>query len=514
MTKNKIHCLIIKEPKSAEHSLTGMFDNWESKISVAVIDNTPNNIIKKLLSGNISLVFTCSNNKQELERYRNLLRRYSNDTILINQSVKNRPLLRDLSGIESASIYSGDVINSPVIMHNLLSYAQMKRDFRQCKHLLSITDQRNRWLVNITHEPIAYLYKSTHIHANAAYLSIFGFQSIAELKSTTIWDLVPDKSLHMFKNFIKKQRRNMDMKQTLLMTMNTTDNTQIRTGIRIAPAVLNKTKCLQLWVHKIQEGLSKVEHKLERHDNKKPVSPWENLPEKKTSSNPDMSIKKEHRQSRDKQPRNAADKLPDKLNRNISAVKLRLQRLTDTHTKAIEYYLVSLAFDGLDQAGISSQLKNSGVTNIAIFWDRLLLSKLSRELSNNHQAENQYILSLTAASFNNDQLMSFLLKTIKALSKNHPHIVFLAPLGVYKDSGSGQRIAKIKKILLTMNCSLGVYNVIPDKLSLQNIMRHKPSYLAFSSSWVDKISANTKGYEKLVRLTENLEKTGIQVILS
>lgn len=495
MIQNKIHCLIINDSKDIKSTLAQAFKLWEDKVKVKVetVGRSPSDIIKRLIKNNIDLIFTSSNEKKQLEEYRVLLRRYSIDTILVNQSVKSRPLLHDLSGIESCSIHFGDA-NTPILIDSLLSYTLIKSKFRHCKHLLSITDKRNRWLVNITPEPIAYLYKGTHIHANAAYLSIFGFQSVSELKSVSIWGLVPIKSQNMFKMFIKKQRRQLDMQQTLLMTMNTADKTTIRTGVRIAPAVINKTKCLQLWIHKIEDNLEKKEHQIE---NKPPVSPWEEMP-KKTVMTPLKSPPSEQSNIQ--------------LKQKINMIELMLQPLTDTNTSSINHFLVSLELDSLKQSTLTKELKKSGIKNTFIFWDRLLFTNLSKKLMDKNQNKNQFLLLLTEASITCNDFINFLITTIKNLPNKHSHLVFLIPAHLLVDPDL--RIKKLRKTLDSMNCSLGIQNFIPNRQSIRKVLVNKPSYLSFSNKWVKSQTNNKKNSDRFNQLTQRIESVGIQVILS
>ncbi|MEE9304578.1 MAG: EAL domain-containing protein [Thiotrichaceae bacterium] len=565
MSKNKIHCIILNEPKNFKPTLSGLFGHWESKIIVETIDDgskTLSTLIKKLTHENISLLFigysenelnvnqdahNKDHEKLKIEQYRNLLRRYSFDTILVCQATQNTPLKRDLSGIESCNISLDDQHNSPIFIKNLLRYAQLKKDFRISKHLLSITDRRNRWLVNITPEPIAYLYKGTHIHANAAYLSLFGFQSMPELKATSIGGLVPEKSHNMFKRFIKKQLRysgmKTDMQQTLLMSLYTIDKTKIRASIRIAPAVINKTQCLQIWIHKIEENLLPI---IENKESALPVSPWENLPEKRAkvhspqANNTTLSQTiakslqpvespqqakslqqaKSSQQAKTLQPTKAPHSKTNvatlasfsELRQSLTSVKLNLQPLTDTNTSSINHYFAKLQFDAQEQLHVAKQLKQSATLNPAIFWDRILLIELIKKLADNQQGKHQYLLSLRASSVNNNRFISFLVKALKTLSNKHPHIIFLLPHLLFLKHN--QRTMKIKKLLQPINCSLGIYNFIPDKVSLRRVLEDKPTYISFSAKWMQSLQGDNDKLDKFSRLTDLLEQADIQIILS
>ncbi len=540
MTKNNIHCIVINneatDANKINPKLEGLFDHLQNKIFVetfveTINTNNASGLIKKLVKGNISILFIAhdsaehsndSHNKS-IEHYKKLLRRYSIDTILISQSPYNSPLTQDLSGIENCTLSLEDSVNTPIYIKNLLRYAQQKKNFRLCKRLLSITDKRNRWLVNITQEPIAYIYKGTHIHANASYLSLFGFQSAAELKSSNIWDLIPKKNHNMFKKFIKKQRRQIDMQQTLLMSMKTIDKSKIRVGVRIASAVINKTQCLQVWIHKIEDTLTPA---LDTPKETAPVSPWENLRDKKTTHPNKQQAPSTNliNTSKATQASNVSietastpsgqsqTNIFNQLRQNLKTVKLNLQPLTDTNTSGINYYFAKLQFSALEQNYVKKQLSQSASLNSAMFWDYLLIIELTKKLYGNQQTNHQYLLSLSASSLKNNTFINFFIRALGKLSNQHPHIVLLLPHKFYKERKT--RAENLKKILQQRNCSLGVYQFIPDKLSLQRVLKNKPSYLKFSSKWMQNLQGNEAQQRNLSLLTERLEQAGIQIILS
>ncbi len=133
-------------------------------------------------------------------------------------------------------------------------------------------------------------------------------------------------------------------------------------------------------------------------------------------------------------------------------------------------------------------------------------------LRDNQQVNQQYLLSLGATSLNNNRFISLLVKALKTLPKKHPHIIFLLPHQLFVNHH--ERMMKIKALLQPINCSLGIYNFVPDKSSLQRVINDKPTYISFSSKWIQSLEGNNDKLEKFSRLTDLIENRGIQIILS
>lgn len=512
MTKNNRHniinCLLIAND-TLESTLAGIFTPQQENIRLEVVANQPASIIQSLIKRPANLLFVAASDTKQLDAYKKLLIRYSVDTLLIYQSDHYQPLKRSLSGVETAGL----PLQSPTdqeeaalatLLNNLARYSQLKKDFRLCKHFLSITDQRNRWLVNITPEPIAYIYRGTHIHANAAYLSLFGFQSMAELKASTIDDLIPAKSRKMFQRFVQKQQRHAltDIQQTLLMPMTTIDNQSVRAAIRVAPAVLNKTRCIQLWVHKIEDNLDPSGVTMRRKKDETPASPWQELPQKKNRLHPSRP---------ERSPARTPSLFPG-LKDGLKSVQLKFQPLTDTNSAIINHYFVKLQFDVQEQQHINQILKTSHSSEAATFRDRLLITELIRRLQGKQQPNKHILLSLSAASLNDNAFIVFLIKKLSLLSDRHPQLVLLIPHSEFKQHPV--RVKAIDRKIRSLGASLGIYNFIPDKQSVQKALRDKPPYISFSSRWTKKISTQPQQLERFTRLTEYMEREGIETILS
>lgn len=491
MNKNNIYCLVTGRSKQLHTDLSKLLARWQGLATLETIEDNFLIIKRQLMTKQVGALFTGAEDSETINKYKTLLRKYSIDTLLVHLGKTNQSLSRDLSGIESCQLSLTDQPCSSLFIKTLLHYCQLKQEFRYCKRMLLITAKRNQWLVQSAREPIAYILDDLHIQANAAYLSLFGIQSSTELKSIHIWDLIPEEGRSMFKKFIKKQQI-LDAQQSLLMTMKTLESEKIRVGIHVAPTVLNGTRCLQLWAHKIEDQLTREQH---AEDESAEFSPWTRplapkIPAKQ-ENRPGQTLKEVFDWSQEK--------------KHFTAVQLKFIPLTDSSSASTRHYFVKLYIPEEKRLQANQQPLKP-----AIFWNYILINKLMSELRESSSKKNRYLLELAPESIADKAFIKSLFKSIKQLPYSHPHICFMIPHRMH------MRFSKfshnLNAALNKVNCSLGVSNFTPLKTEINHALKHKPGYLALSRKWVKGLDPKLK-QAQLEQITSLLEAKGIEVIL-
>ncbi len=114
----------------------------------------------------------------------------------------------------------------------------IKQDFRDCKHLLGVAELRCHWLVDYSWEAIAYISQGMHLYANNAYVTLFGFESMAEVRSMPVSHLVDTPERKTFEAMSKAADVGSKPSNRLLTTLRTLDGERMRAEIRFIPAVL------------------------------------------------------------------------------------------------------------------------------------------------------------------------------------------------------------------------------------------------------------------------------------
>jgi hypothetical protein len=182
------------------------------------------------------------------------LQRYSPDTVLVWISPATwQGLTAWVAGVESCTLPLNDVDCFGQYVEFLLHYALLKHGFRQSKHLLGIAELRCHWLVDYSWEAIAYISQGVHLYANNAYITLFGFESIAELRAIPVAQLVDVQERKLFEALGKVADVGNKPSNRLLTTLRVLDGRLMRAEIRFIPAVLKGRRCYQLHVRPLDQ---------------------------------------------------------------------------------------------------------------------------------------------------------------------------------------------------------------------------------------------------------------------
>ena len=504
--------------------LSRAFSYHKEQSFVEVIDGALHLLKAKITKHQVGLLFIAKTSAfPSFEAVTKLLRQYSPDTILVFLTAKNQPITQDILGIEQCDLSLNIASVSRLVLSNLLHYAQIKKDLRDCKHLLSIVDRRNRWLVDSTYEPIAYIYQGAHIHANPAYLALFGFHSVAELMGTAINELLPVVNQAVFDRFVSKQKNYLDTQQTLLVTMQTIDQHAFRVGVRIASAVINNTKCLQIWVHKlgVEQNDSRIQTRTQTQAQKQPSIKAQTS----TKSLNGVSLTPRPLLHNNTMNINRAKKgevgvLKEKLSlKQLIAFaqekqlnKLDIQPLKETNLGAINHYFVDMPLNPKRVNPVRIQLKNVYGMNAAMFQDYVTITSLIAELRKKGRVGERYIVKLNVANLQDKRFSRWLSVQLQQLPTNASQIVFLLPYAYCKQNV--HQLAGLLYSLKNTGGCIGLSDFTPSAIGMKVIKRFQVKYISFDAAWLDRIRSNKRQREVLSTLTQKLGRSGIEVIVS
>ncbi len=514
MKNNKIHCLIINQSAVLSAELSRALRCHKNQSFVEVVDGLLNLLKAKVVKHQIGLLFIAKTSvTPSFEAVAKLLRQYSPDTILVFLTAKNQPITQDILGVERCDLSLNAASVSNLVLSNLLHYVQIKKDLRECKHLLSIVDRRNRWLVDSTYEPIAYVYQGAHIHANSAYLALFGFHSVAELMGTAMNELLPVVNQTVFSRFVNKQKNYLDTQQTLLVTMQTIDKQAFRVGVRIASAVINNTKCLQIWVHqlRVEQNDLPVQTQASIKASTKVINGASITP---------RPILRTHTMNINRAKKGEVGVLKEKLSlKQLIAFaqenqlnKLDIQPLKEVSLGAISHYFVDMPLNPKRVNPVRIQLKNVYGMSAAMFQDYVTITSLIAELRKKGRAGERYIVKLNVANLQDKRFSRWLSVQLQQLPTNASQIVFLLPYAYCK-----QNIHQLAGLLYSLKNTggcIGLSDFTPSTIGMKVIKRFQVKYISFDAEWLERVRANKRQREVLLTLTQKLGRSGIEVIVS
>lgn len=257
MSQHTVSCLIVHQNPALSQILEAALRKTGFEIQLAYAKSWKE--LETLVTSSPALVFCPSDLMQQREeQLLDLLQQRSPDSICVKVSQRHwEPLSTRVLAVEVCGISVGDADLLQQQIDYLLNYSVLKNRFRQCKHLLSIAELRCQWLVDYAREPVAFVARGRHLHANVAYLSLFGFNSESEVLATPLLRLVSADEREVFSSLCANAERSACPSNRLLITLQRFDKKPFRAEIRFIPSVFRGVRCVQLHVHALVEATNK-----------------------------------------------------------------------------------------------------------------------------------------------------------------------------------------------------------------------------------------------------------------
>ncbi len=288
MSQQTITCTIINRSQATNRVLEAALRHAEVGVSLQYASSWRS--FTDQLADAPALIFSPVDFVQDQEkRLLDALQRYSPDSLLVTVAKREwAPLKTRQLSIETCTISSGDPEYLQQQIDYLLNYASLKTAFRHSKHLLSIAELRCQWLVDYSREPVAYVGKGRHLHANNAYLSLFGFHSEVEVVATPVLSLVKEDEHSVFIPLSGDAELSSRPSNWLLMTFLRRDKSPFRAEVRFIPSVFRGQRCVQLHIHALQAVEDAPKQKAVKQK-----SPWDQLsPTPSPTSTPEPVVQK------------------------------------------------------------------------------------------------------------------------------------------------------------------------------------------------------------------------------
>lgn len=254
MSQHTVSCVIVHQNAEFSQILELALRKTNFEIHLVYAKNWTD--LETALATAPALVFCPSALMQQREeRILDLIQQRSPDSICVKVSQRHwEPLSTRMLAVELCAISTNDTALLRQQIDYLLNYSSLKNRFRQCKHLLSIAELRCQWLVDYAREPVAFVARGRHLHANVAYLSLFGFSSESEALATPLLRLIAADECEVFSSLCANAERSACPSNKLLLTLRRFDKNPFRAEIRFIPSVFRGQRCVQLHVHALLEA--------------------------------------------------------------------------------------------------------------------------------------------------------------------------------------------------------------------------------------------------------------------
>ena len=542
MKQQELHCLVIRGQVGRYPALIQTLGKFSENIKINLIDNDVIKVKQALLDKNSSLVFLFHESGLSVEALAELMRKNASEAILISlndeQPQTALSTKAGYSGVQVCNLhYTPSGSTSNLALKFLTQYAFLKSEFRSCKSLLRVSEQRCHWLVDSSSEAVAYIMDDLHLYANETYLNLFSYGSLHGLKLTSVSDLILEDEREVFFDFVRQYDNRNVKTSALVVTVHPLKGDDFRASIRIIPTVFSGTRCYQLWVRKLGAGnrlstLQKVDslsfdESIDVVPNKVKSSPWGSkaLPHNKKVANP--VIVKESKENiakklfSKKPPSQVArntikSKRPKRYNVLLKQVlikkevSLSLSQLDNLHkiNNSNRQYIVDLNVSESEHKHIVSKLPNKCYD---IFWDQVMLVLLFQRLRQMGSKKTELLIPLSESSAKDEVLIRWLKSSLLHLGNNATGCTFLLSLteGV---SEKERNIESLQQVLDSHHCAIGADNFEINHHTKTLLKFVKPKYVRFSKKWVMKNVKNKQQAIKLSRAIKTLEKNNVRVI--
>ncbi|CAA6806559.1 MAG: Unknown protein [uncultured Thiotrichaceae bacterium] len=273
MSQHVIQCLVIQQNGSEQKNLEAALRGSHFKPRYQHVNNSAD--LHRWL-GHLPALLFCPDNMSAPQRQKlhDTLYKLAPDCIVVYYSDDRWSGLSLTSGeIVTCTLTAGRPAELRRQLDYLLAYAAMKSEFRHCKHLLSIVEHRNQWLVEYSREAVAYITRNQHLYVNAAYMHLFGFDSELGALNASVSQLVSPAHHKAFLSLSRETEHKAFLPNKFLLHMCSSHRADgfFRAEVRFIPAVFRGQRCIQLHVHPLLDTTS------DRKKDKQPAAPdpWE-----------------------------------------------------------------------------------------------------------------------------------------------------------------------------------------------------------------------------------------------
>jgi PAS domain-containing protein len=574
MKQKELHCLVIRGHVGRYPALVQALSKFSNNIKIDLIDNDAVTVKKALLNKKLGLVFLFQESGLAVDALADILKKNGSESILVSLD-DDKPqsalsVRAGYTGVQVCNLHyrpSGSIVN--LALKFLIQYAFLKTEFRNCKSLLRVSEQRCHWLVDSSSEAVAYVANDLHLYANNTYIDLLS-NSLHSLKITAVSDLILEDEREVFFDFVRQYENKSAKASALIVTLHPLTGEDFRASIRLIPTIFSGTRCYQLWIRKLGSGRLPVRAKKEKlgfdasssieineinEANNKTKSPWE---DPSTSKNQDGAsenaksvivgstavespfiVKQELtgdivknrliNQLKGSRPANRSvsirtekfinsplSKKPSVYNTLLkqvllsSEVSLELSKLDRlNHVEgAVRQYIVDLNVSEHEYNGVSSVLDKKFH---ATFWDQAMLLLLFQRFKQAGSKDMRLLVPITEVALKDDLFKHWLGESLSRFKRDVSSCVFLLPLSTDLFA-QNVGFKKLQAKLHQHHCRIGIDNFEINQQTKTILQSLAPEFVRFSKKWVLANITNNKQALKLASTIKILEKNKVKVI--
>ncbi len=121
-----------------------------------------------------------------------------------------------------------------------------RRQRRRVEQLYRETQRHNMMLLETSRDAIAYVHDGMHIHANPAYMDMFGFKSMEELEGLPVMDLVAPDNHTKFKEFMREYMSDVKQEDREIQLTGLRNHKKFPLKMELSQAIYENERCIQI----------------------------------------------------------------------------------------------------------------------------------------------------------------------------------------------------------------------------------------------------------------------------
>ncbi len=154
-----------------------------------------------------------------------------------------------------------DMDHLQIVAARELAALQTRTELAQTRKRLIESEQRCNILVESSRDAIAYVHEGMYVHANKAYLDMFGYVEMEDIEGLPILDMIAPKELQKFKKFLRSLDENADT-TTIDTNCQSSDEKIFKAQLEFSPASIDGEPCTQIIIRD-QSLDSELEEKIQ-----------------------------------------------------------------------------------------------------------------------------------------------------------------------------------------------------------------------------------------------------------
>ena len=405
-------------------------------------------------------------------------------------------------------IYAPEREEFQLALQFVLQYGLLKKDFRQCKSLLKLSENRVLKLVNTSTSAVAYLSQGKFLHANIAFLALFSADSVKELSRFPLLKLINTEEKGLLADYLAMVNKGEGVDIDLTLSMKKVSGAPFAASVSASKVVYQGLSCYQIWVKPVHRVF-----KPKVIPTAKALNVWElPLAEKEEVTNNPFDQVVGYSSNDD-------EKRIDVLIRGVlqdDIAKLNRKEIYDLKQGALNSVWVTLDVNPDEFKKVNLLLErmtrsNQSSVSSDNFWEQLLFRLVYDALVHERQSRRIYYLELSVNAMRNRSLMAQLSKLVAALDDKSQQLRIVFDAAVSMEMIP--QLSAVANSLRALNCGIVLDNFSVDTTSLYLYRKLQPGCVFFDKYWLENLKEREDGSLFLGRFIRQLESKCVSVML-